>query len=81
MKLEVHLFAGLFCNNEELDCFGETDFEMEVPENTTLNELVKLLNLELPYELIYMINGKRCDKSYCLKDKDRVGIFPPIGGG
>ena len=30
---------------------------------------------------IVLVNGKREEESYLLKDRDRIGIFSPIGGG
>jgi molybdopterin converting factor small subunit len=81
MKLEVRLFAGLICNNPELDCVGKREFEIEVPEKTTLEELHQLLQLDSPHVLINLVNGKVQDKSCVLEDNDRVGIFPPAGGG
>ena len=81
MILEVRLFDGLVCNNPDLGCVGEHQFEVEVPDNVTLEQLHDILHLRSPYELINMVNGIAQEKSRVLKDKDRVGIFPPSGGG
>lgn len=81
MLLEVRLFDGLVCNNPELGCAGEHVFEIEVPEGITLKELHGLLHLNSPFELINMVNGKAQEKNWILEHKDRVGIFPPSGGG
>lgn len=81
MKLEVRLFDGLVCNNSELGCVGEHEFEVEVPDNITLEQLHEFLHLQSPFELINMVNGKAQEKSWVLENKDRVGIFPPSGGG
>lgn len=81
MKLEVRLFAGLICNNSLLDCVGQRQFEIEVPEKITLGELHELLKLDSPHVLINLVNGKMEEKSRVLEHNDRVGIFPPAGGG
>lgn len=81
MILEVRLFDGLICNNPSLGCVGEHVFEIEVADNITLEQLHELLHLRSPYELINMVNGIAQDKTQVLEHKDRVGIFPPSGGG
>ncbi|MGE5576127.1 MAG: MoaD/ThiS family protein [Syntrophothermus sp.] len=30
---------------------------------------------------VVMVNGRRQDLGWTLKDGDRIGIFPPVGGG
>lgn len=81
MKLEVRLFAGLKCNNRDIPCFGKNEFHLEVPEGTTVQELHKLMRLESDYPLINMINGLSQADDWVLSPDDRVGIFPPVGGG
>ena len=46
-------------------------------------KLEDLLNkLKIPKEQITLVivNGKREEESYLLRDGDRIGIFPPIAG-
>ncbi|HWI54198.1 MAG TPA: MoaD/ThiS family protein [Desulfobacteria bacterium] len=81
MKLEIRLFAGLKCNNRELPCFGENEFYLEVPEGMTVDELHRMLNLQLSLPLVNLINGLAQADDWVLADNDRVGIFPPVGGG
>lgn len=81
MKLEVRLFDGLKCGNSSLACWGQHEFVVEVPDNITIEDLHNHLSLSSPYTLINMVNGIAQDKSWSLKDRDRVGIFPPSGGG
>jgi len=81
MRLEVRLFDGLVCNNPDLECLGQHLFEVEVPDKITLEELHNYLQLHSPYELINMVNGIAQEKTWVLQHKDRVGIFPPSGGG
>ena len=53
----------------------------ELTEGKTIEDM--MIDLGLPSELVKLIfiNGKRQDKSYILKANDRVGLFPPVGGG
>lgn len=79
--LEVHLFTGLVCNNLKLEVFGKSEFQVEVPEGFTLEQLEQFLNLDVPYNLIYFVNGQARAKTWVLQENDRVGMFLPVGGG
>lgn len=54
---------------------------IEIPEETTVEKLI--LDRGIPSELVKLIfiNGKRQNIHYRLKNNDRVGLFPPVGGG
>ena len=54
---------------------------LEIPEETTIEKLIS--DLGIPGDLVKLIfiNGKRQDRKYRLKNNDRVGLFPPVGGG
>lgn len=80
MKLEIRLFAGLECKNPKIPCNGQREFYLDVSEGTTLLELLQLLGLDSEH-LIYLINGLAQNIDWVLHDNDRVGIFPPVGGG
>lgn len=71
LKLFVTLDQYLPRNNEAY----------EIPEGTTIKDLMD--NLGIPAEIVKLIfiNGKKQDKTYCLQHRDRVGLFPPVGGG
>ena len=81
MKLELVLFAGLTCNNPELPCFGERKFFLEVPAGTTIRELRALLAIDPAIPLLSIVNNHHEQEQWVLKENDRVGMFPPIGGG
>jgi len=78
MKLEVRLFANLR-DNLPKESRGQAAIVM--PDGSTTQELINHLNIPRNLPLIIMVNGKRQLESYSLKDGDRVGIFPPVGGG
>ncbi len=71
LKLYVTLVKYLPENSENL----------EIPEEITIKNL--FANYGIPEELVKLIfvNGKSQDSSYILRNNDRVGLFPPIGGG
>lgn len=81
MELDIRLFAGLKCNNKELDCYGESQFKLNVPDGLKVSELHKLLELSNSLPLVNLINGLSKPGDWVLQDNDRVGIFPPVGGG
>lgn len=78
--VEVRLYAAL---QRFLDqgATGEPTF-LQVPEGTTLSDLVAV-GLGIPSDEFKtaMVNGVRCELEYVLRNGDRIGIFPPIGGG
>ncbi len=81
MQLEIRLFAGLKCNNPDLPCFGKSEFQLEAADAITLGELRKLLAIDPAIRLLIMVNHHYEKEDWVLSDNDRVGIFPPIGGG
>lgn len=81
MQLDIKLFAGLTCNNPELASFGESDFRLEVPDGITIGELRGILAIDPELPLLSMVNSHHEREEWILKDNDRVGMFPPIGGG
>lgn len=54
---------------------------LEIENGTTVEKLI--LDLGIPNDLVKLIfiNGKKQNGSYQLKNNDRVGLFPPVGGG
>lgn len=81
MQLEIALFAGLACNNPELSSFGKSEFWLEVPDGTTIRELRRILAIDPALPLLSMVNNHGKQEEWVLMDNDRVGLFPPIGGG
>jgi len=81
VTLEIGLFAGLKCNNPDLPCFGENNFHLEVPDGTTIRELRGILAIDPAIPLLCLVNNHHEQEDWMLKENDRVGMFPPIGGG
>ncbi|HTY21056.1 MAG TPA: MoaD/ThiS family protein [Geobacteraceae bacterium] len=81
MQLEIILFAGLKCNNPDLTSFGEREFLLDVPDGTTVGDLRGILAIDPDMRLLTMVNYHYEREDWVLEHNDRVGIFPPIGGG
>lgn len=54
---------------------------LEIPEKTTIETL--MADFGIPKDLVKLVfvNGKRQGVTYQLQTGDRVGLFPPVGGG
>jgi sulfur carrier protein ThiS len=54
---------------------------LEIPEGTSVEKLI--FDYGIPKDLVKLIfiNGKRQTSHYILKNNDRLGLFPPVGGG
>lgn len=78
MVLEVRLYATLrrYAPNSLNGVIS-----LNVSERITVLELVKQLKID-PTEIhLIMINGLGREFDELLTDGDRVGLFPPVGGG
>ncbi len=75
ITIDLNLFATLSKYlPENSDCF-------KITQGTTVEKLVTDLNVPMELVKLIFINGKREDIIYKLKQGDRLGIFPPVGGG
>lgn len=79
MKAEVKLFATLkrFMPKQSLD----NPWIVDIEKNTTINELIKKIDIPINEVKIIFLNGIHAKGDEILKDNDRIGIFPPVGGG
>lgn len=78
MVLEVRLFATL--RNYFPDKPGGV-LSMEAAEGSTVDELIARLPLNPDEIKIIMVNGIQAQPGQTLKNGDRIGLFPPVGGG
>ena len=79
MKVTVKLYATLsrYWQGQR----AGTPYEMELPEEATLEKLIEQLKIPLEETRITFVNGIIQEPDCRLKDGDEVGIFPPVGGG
>ena len=52
-----------------------------IPVGTTVDRLVDRLSLPRQEVKLIFINGRKAQSDKELQDGDRIGIFPPVGGG
>ena len=52
-----------------------------VNRKTTVSELCKLMNIPEAKIKIVMVDGKSASFDYELQGDERIGLFPPVGGG
>ncbi len=74
MRVKVKLFATL-------RRFGLEEQEIDLPENATIEAVVKLLNLPEKLCTLRIVNGEHRKPTYTLKEGDELALFPPIAGG
>lgn len=79
MKIELHLYASL--GKYRTDQMIQNDQMIEIEEGTTIRTV--LADFEIPageVKLVF-VNGTRAGIETVLKNDDRLGLFPPVGGG
>ncbi len=52
-----------------------------IKSGVTVGELLNELQIPASLTKLIFINGKKGDSTSVLNGGDRVGIFPPVGGG
>ncbi|THB78044.1 MAG: MoaD/ThiS family protein [Desulfobacteraceae bacterium] len=75
MKININLFATLSPYLPE----NSEAYTME--PDTRLDTLITRLGIPQEQVKLVFVNGKRQELSYVLDEGDRVGVFPPVGGG
>ncbi len=77
MEVIVRLFAtlrDLLPENKKMET-------IEIKTGSTVNDVAKYYNISPEASLIIKVNGRHAARDTVLEDGDRVGIFPPVGGG
>ncbi|MBM4273402.1 MAG: MoaD/ThiS family protein [Deltaproteobacteria bacterium] len=54
---------------------------LEVAPGATVAQVINRLGLPPQEVTIIMVDGLRRDMDYTLQGNERLGLFPPIGGG
>ncbi len=78
-KVEIRLYAGLrkyHPNGQSSDAFT-----LEMGKDAKLADIIDALKIPRQEVSVLMVNGKWEKEDYPLKEGDRVGLFPLIGGG
>ncbi|MFC2078129.1 MoaD/ThiS family protein [Candidatus Bipolaricaulota bacterium] len=80
VRVEVRLYATLVEFSEDVSA-GEP-FDLELAEGATLTDLTESLSIPRGAVHLSIVNGRPIhDLAHELAEGDRVGLFPPVGGG
>ena len=76
IHIQVKLYATLrkFVPDSGLDRF-------ELDTGATVEHLLDKLGISVTEAKLVFVNGKKAPLAAVLNDGERVGIFPPVGGG
>jgi len=78
MVIEVRLYATL---RRYRPSIPNGVFTADIPDGISVAELVEKLEID-PAEIhMIMVNGISRGMDCILADSDRIGLFPPVGGG
>ena len=79
VRVKVRLFATLVSYVSGVK--AGVPFEFELPDESTISDLMNRLSLPEKEIKVSFINGHVRPAGSRLQNGDEVGIFPPIGGG
>jgi sulfur-carrier protein len=77
--MENHIIVKLFATLSPLT--PENSDRFPVGEGATVHDIVRRLSVPETDAKLIFINGRKAELDTPLKDGDRLGIFPPVGGG
>lgn len=77
--MPIHVHLHLFATLARLT--PATADRHPLPEGATAGFLVRDLGIPPDEAKLILVNGRRVETDAVLADGDRIGIFPPIGGG
>ena len=88
MKISVKLFASFTKNVSDVVLAQHPEgiragipIEVELPDNSTLADLADVLALPREQIKVTFVNGIARQLDHRLDPGDKIGIFPPVGGG
>jgi molybdopterin converting factor small subunit len=79
MQVEVRLYATLR-RQAPTDAVAGV-FSVTVSAGSTISELLRTIQVESDEVHMIMVNGISVTFEQVLSEGDRVGLFPPVGGG
>jgi molybdopterin converting factor small subunit len=77
--MESHITVKLFATLTPLT--PENSDAYPVAEGTTVHDVIRQLSVPEEDAKLIFINGRKAEFDTPLKSGDRLGIFPPVGGG
>ena len=79
MALQIFLNATLRQYVQGYDPFQ--GISLEVPAGTTVAQVISSLNIPAAEVTLLMVDGRLREPEFVLQGHERLGLFPPIGGG
>jgi molybdopterin converting factor small subunit len=79
VRVEVRLFATLSSYRPD-DAMGD-EAVLEVPEGTTVGEVIHALKIPPGFDCLRVVNGRDALPDQRLADGDVLSLFPPLAGG
>jgi sulfur carrier protein ThiS len=88
LRVKLKLFASLakrlspmFLDQYPQGLRAGSPINMELPDNSSIADLLKHLGIDKEISLIIFVNGVSRNRDQKLFSGDQIGIFPPVGGG
>jgi molybdopterin synthase sulfur carrier subunit len=79
MKVEIRLFASF--TKYLPDGAEGHKIELELAEGTTIEQVLMQLKVPLDEVKLVFVNSVHAEIKDVLKNGDKMGAFPPVGGG
>jgi len=79
MALKVFLAATLRKYVRGYD--GAVGLDLEIPPGSTVADAARLLGIPREDVKLIMVNGRGSKWDTVLQGDERLGLFPPVGGG
>lgn len=80
MRVEVRLYAT-FARYAPSQRAGEP-FQTDIEDSASLTDLIHKLGIPAAEVHLIMVNGRIVhDRLLRVSEADRIGLFPPVGGG
>jgi len=77
--LKTHIQIKLFASLQELTPSPSDKYPID--KGATIDSLLEQLNVPREKAKLIFVNGVKVDLTTTLTGGERVGIFPPVGGG
>jgi molybdopterin converting factor small subunit len=81
MKVYVRGYATLARRIHGENRGRDAVLELDLADGAPIADLLARLDLSPKEARILFVNGRARDLDFRLSEGDRVGIFPPVGGG
>lgn len=78
-EVEIRLYASLRQYHPSPE--SSQALVIKLSDKANLGDLLSELKIPKEEIAITMVNGRSEKEGYLLQDKDRIGLFPLIGGG